>query len=452
VLRNAGTITRCSVLLLCILTSPLLQAQEVCQFVPGYVGTTYSSPVYIVDGVQPYHWTITSGQVPPGLSFHDGVLSGTPTAAQAEPYEFTITIADSYQPPRQFSHKCSVAINPASAKPPGFVAPDTCAKDWVACLRTPEETQCVQDHAIAQAAYEHCKAKHPDNQSVCDALKQRIQAPCGHLSVTYSPNPDPVQVVWIDNQHFTPHRLIDAGEDPDQHLPLSVCAVTLIDPHTNLLLGTFPGKLLNHNCNVAYGGGGTEYHEYLIADLTKQDGYWAPPNSDTAHMLNVTGITGVPAPPPGGLPTFKDENRVQLTVCRANFTRREGLFSIWGAQVFPSDVDHGKHVGYLEGGTCHFEWGGTEQVSSRYVEVYYKLLLPPVSPPVGQSPTHPAHPTPTTTCSIPAHTAACADAGVLAHPDNGCSVTCNDPKHPAYCVPDTCAGNSYTEELCVCKQ
>lgn len=80
------------------------------------------------------------------------------------------------------------------------------------------------------------------------------------------------------------------------------------------------------------------------------------------------------------------------------------------------------------------------------------------APPVVPAPPTPTHPSPTppaphsTTCSIPAHLAACASALVAPFQDPGCSVICQYPNHPAYCVPDSCSGDSYTRELCVCRQ
>jgi len=172
---------------------------------------------------------------------------------------------------------------------------------------------------------------------------------------------------------------------------LSVCAVPLVNKKTGEMVGTYPGKLLNNNCNVAYARGGTEYHDFLFASVTGQQGYWAAPNGKTQDMLSVSGLKGIKAPAPNTLPSYTKDNVTNLTVCRADFNRQEPLFSILGVDIGSHGVEHGVHSGYLLGSACHFEWGGSERTSTSSVEVYY--LLPKPAPgqsqPPGQNPNPP---------------------------------------------------------------
>ena len=57
------------------------------------LGVSYSQTVAAVGGTTPYHWSITSGTLPPGLSLTaaKGILSGTPTAAGNFPFAITVT-------------------------------------------------------------------------------------------------------------------------------------------------------------------------------------------------------------------------------------------------------------------------------------------------------------------------------------------------------------------------
>jgi Putative Ig domain len=66
----------------------------------GIVGTVYSNFQFnATGGLPPYGWFQTSGELPPGLSLSQGgVLSGTPTTAQASPYIFQVEVLDSEQP------------------------------------------------------------------------------------------------------------------------------------------------------------------------------------------------------------------------------------------------------------------------------------------------------------------------------------------------------------------
>ena len=62
----------------------------------GTVGTAYHTNFFANGGVQPYTWSIVSGQIPPGLRLAASPpagLSGTPTRAGT--YTFTVAVTDS---------------------------------------------------------------------------------------------------------------------------------------------------------------------------------------------------------------------------------------------------------------------------------------------------------------------------------------------------------------------
>jgi hypothetical protein len=65
---------------------------------PATVGTAYFTNLFANGGCQPYTWSITAGQLPPGLAVTTGsnggtTISGTPTAKGT--YTFTETVTDS---------------------------------------------------------------------------------------------------------------------------------------------------------------------------------------------------------------------------------------------------------------------------------------------------------------------------------------------------------------------
>jgi hypothetical protein len=73
---------------------PLVITRDSC-CQDGTVGTAYRANFFADGGVQPYRWSILSGQVPPGLTLTKSppaVLSGTPTTAGT--FTFTVAVTD----------------------------------------------------------------------------------------------------------------------------------------------------------------------------------------------------------------------------------------------------------------------------------------------------------------------------------------------------------------------
>ncbi|MGB9236006.1 MAG: Ig domain-containing protein, partial [Terriglobales bacterium] len=66
----------------------------------GVVGTAYNQTVAATGGVPNYHWSVSSGSLPTGLSLNasTGAITGTPTGPQVGPINFTVSITDSQTP------------------------------------------------------------------------------------------------------------------------------------------------------------------------------------------------------------------------------------------------------------------------------------------------------------------------------------------------------------------
>ena len=81
------------------------------------VGTAYSASLTESGGISPYTWTLSSGTLPAGITLSSaGVLSGTPTAADAGTYNLTFKVSDSGTPTALTAAKpLSLTINPAPA-------------------------------------------------------------------------------------------------------------------------------------------------------------------------------------------------------------------------------------------------------------------------------------------------------------------------------------------------
>jgi hypothetical protein len=83
----------------------------------GQVGASYSTMVQATGGTTPYHWSISSGTLPAGLTLAagTGIITGTPTTSGS--YTFTAKVTDSTSPTAQTATK-SLTITVASAPAP----------------------------------------------------------------------------------------------------------------------------------------------------------------------------------------------------------------------------------------------------------------------------------------------------------------------------------------------
>src|SRR6516225_4074593 len=74
--------------LLLLFSRGAIRAQDAFQLADGQVGTPYTYEIKTEGGLAPLHWSKVSGELPPGLTLRENTISGTPTLAQADPYEF----------------------------------------------------------------------------------------------------------------------------------------------------------------------------------------------------------------------------------------------------------------------------------------------------------------------------------------------------------------------------
>jgi hypothetical protein len=65
---------------------------------PANLGQQYTATILVIGGTQPYHLSVASGTLPPGLTLDPATMtiSGTPTAAGT--FNFTLAVTDSSMP------------------------------------------------------------------------------------------------------------------------------------------------------------------------------------------------------------------------------------------------------------------------------------------------------------------------------------------------------------------
>ena len=91
---------------------------------PGTECTTYSANIFTVEGgTAPFTWSVSSGTLPPGLTFDPatGAITGTPTAAGT--FDFTVMVVDSTQ--LSATQAQTITIAPDCAVPTTIPAPTT---------------------------------------------------------------------------------------------------------------------------------------------------------------------------------------------------------------------------------------------------------------------------------------------------------------------------------------
>jgi len=73
------------------------------------VDTAYSATLAATGGTPPYHWTVTGGSLPDGLSLSDvGNISGTPTTTGS--FGFTVQVSDTASPAATVSQALSIEV------------------------------------------------------------------------------------------------------------------------------------------------------------------------------------------------------------------------------------------------------------------------------------------------------------------------------------------------------
>ena len=93
---------------------PIVITNQSSTLAPGTVGQSYATSLFNNGGCSPFVWSITAGQLPPGLALtqdstgqDNNVISGTPTTAGN--FNFTATVTDSRG--AQASEQLSIAIS-----------------------------------------------------------------------------------------------------------------------------------------------------------------------------------------------------------------------------------------------------------------------------------------------------------------------------------------------------
>jgi len=100
-------------------------------------GTDYDTPVAGVGGTSPYHWSISTGTLPSGISLGSSTGVFTGTTSQTGQFNFTVKLTDSSTPPQTASQALAVTVVPAQSTLADFYVATNGNDNWSGTLPAP---------------------------------------------------------------------------------------------------------------------------------------------------------------------------------------------------------------------------------------------------------------------------------------------------------------------------
>jgi hypothetical protein len=150
-------------LLLVVANSIVSAAQEAFVLPSAKVGVAYEYALQAEGGLPPLQWNVVGGDLPKGIMLSaTGTIKGIPTGARQEPFEFSVEVADSEQPPQRFVQRLKLGVVPSELhivlpKPALKIVPPANSADT---LSTPPSTLRSQEAGVKQASFTPARALH----------------------------------------------------------------------------------------------------------------------------------------------------------------------------------------------------------------------------------------------------------------------------------------------------
>lgn len=231
--------------------------------------------------------------------------------------------------------------------------------------------------SLLQQIKEHDEKRNAELQ---DALKSG--KPIDHVARITGPAPgQSVAVYWYflaPGQQLPYGEMILGAHDNDQNVDEYICVANMI---INSRVIPVPGKLEGSHCDAGYGQNYVETPTFGIAVRypSGAQGYW-----DGVGARSQADMLASP----------KDDKGNSLIPCSDNYQVQLEGWDRFVASIEQKSliVSHGRQLGYLQGGSCTFEWGKNIVTDNQGVFVFYKLPpppkpkpAPPISPPSPQS-------------------------------------------------------------------
>ena len=100
-------------------------------------GSDYNAPMAAVGGTMPYHWSISTGTLPNGISLGSSTGDFTGTTSQTGQFSFSVKLTDSSSPAQTASQALSVTVVPAQTTVADFYIATDGNDSWSGTLSAP---------------------------------------------------------------------------------------------------------------------------------------------------------------------------------------------------------------------------------------------------------------------------------------------------------------------------
>ena len=147
--------------LLAVASSVAVAAQDAFTLPSAKVGVPYEYALQTEGGLPPLQWSVVAGDLPKGISLSaTGTLKGVPANPKLEPFEFSVEVRDSEQPPQSSVQRLRLGVTPSELhivlpKPPLKILTPTNSADTISSPPQPDRSQ---DAGVKQVSYTPARA------------------------------------------------------------------------------------------------------------------------------------------------------------------------------------------------------------------------------------------------------------------------------------------------------
>jgi len=148
-------------MLLAVASCAAVAAQDAFTLPSAKVGVVYEYTLQTEGGLPPLQWSVVAGALPKGISLSTtGTLKGVPASAKPEPFEFSVEVRDSEQPPQSSVQRLRLGVRSSELhivlpKPLLKILPPTNSADTISSPPSPLRSQ---DAEVNQVSYTPARA------------------------------------------------------------------------------------------------------------------------------------------------------------------------------------------------------------------------------------------------------------------------------------------------------